>query len=806
MIFWQDLRYGIRVLIKNPGVTAAAVITLALGIGANTAIFSVINGVLLRPLPLADPDRVVMLSSSFEDSKKGFSSFPNLRDWRSQSGSCEDMAAFKSFGFTLTGDGEAERVQGARVSSNFFSLLRVNPVLGRSFVAEEEQPNGPTAVIVSYGFWERRLNSDASIIGKSLRLSGDDCTVVGVLPPDFDFPYWTEQPDVWATIAGEGSNLESRGAQVLNVIGRLKTGVTVQQAQSDMDVIARRLEQEHPDTNTGLGISVAGFHDRLVEEVRPALWMLLGAVGFVLLIGCANVGNLLLARASARQKEIAIRAALGASRWRVARQLLTESLALALVGGSAGLILAGWGLDLLLSIGATDLPRLDAVRIDGPVLAFTFILSLLTGLVFGSLPAFKASRLDLNETLKEGGRGSAASSGRLRGLLVVSEIGLSLVLLAGAGLLVNSFINLLRVNPGFNPDNVLTARISLARATYGGSSRRIEFFNQAIQRINALPGVESVAFVTPAPFSNNVVTTGFRIEGQPPPAPGREPGARISGVTPGYFQLMGIPLVRGREFTSQDVRGGVGAVIINQTLAGRYWSGQDPIGQRISSVGVSVDDDEPLVWQIVGVVGDVKQFALDHQADPELYMPHNQMSWGWGHFVIRTSGNPLMLAEAVRGQIHDIDKDQPIYQIRTLGEMISGSIARPKSYMFLLALFAAAGLVLSVTGVYGVMSYVVALHTREIGIRMALGARSRDIVTMVTRQGMGFTLAGVAVGLIASLAVTRLLSSLLFGVSPTDPLIFVGISLLLSGTALAASLIPARRAARVDPMVALRYE
>ncbi len=805
----QDIRYAVRTLLKKPGFTGIAVLALALGIGANTAIFSVINAILLRPLPLAEADRLV-LASEFDTKigKGGFmTSFPNYEDWRAQNQVFDDVAAFRSTGFTLTGFKEAERIDSGSVSANFFDLLRVSPILGRTFLPGEDKPGSERLVVLSYGLWQRLFAGDTTVPGRTLMLSDEPYTIIGVLPAEFKFPVSVDDAKVFTTIAFEGGNLQERGAKTNRVVARLKPGVTIEQAQADMRNLAASLEKLYPQTNTDIGIELVGLHDDLVADVRPALWVLFGAVAFVLLIACSNVANLLLARASSRQKEIAIRTALGASRWRIVRQLLTESLILGLAGGALGLLIGAWGKDFLISFAPANLPQINAVGIDIRVLAFTFTASILTGIIFGLMPALKASHPDMNESLKDGSRSSTAGPGRhrLRGLLVVSEVALAFMLLIGAGLLIKSFFTLRQVNPGFDPENVLMARISTSRTKFPEDQQRIEFFQQVLDRIRALPGVKSADLVTPAPFSGNNVYTGFTIEGRPS-LPGQEPEAGLRGVTPGYFKTMRIPLLKGREFTDADRKGGIGAVILNETLARRYWPDENPIGQRISNVGVNVDDNEPAIWEIVGIVGDVRHSGLSRDLLPEMYVPHRQQTWGWGNFVVRASGDPMSLASAIRGEVAAVDPDQPVYRISPIEELIANSIAQQRFNTLLLVIFAAVGLVLALVGIYGVISYSVTERTHEIGIRMALGAGEGAILRNVLGKGMSFAGAGIVCGIAGALALMRVLSVLLYGVSATDPVTFIAVSLLLIVVALVACYVPARRATKVDPMVALRYE
>jgi putative ABC transport system permease protein len=809
LTLWQDLRFAARVLRTNPGFTAVAVLALALGVGANTAIFSVINGVLLRPQPYAEPERLVSLwLTPVGEREEGFASFKDFADWRAQTRSFEELASYRHGGYTLNGVGEPQRVEGLRVSSGFFPLLRVNPAAGRIFRPEEDVPGGERVVVISHEFWQRSFGGDPGVLGRQLLLNAQPHTIVGVLPRGFRPPLDSGAAEVYTTIAHEGANLDSRGARVTQVIGRLKPGVTVEQAQADLDAVARSLAQQYPDTNTGTTAFLVNLHEQHVAKVRPALWVLLVAVGLVLLIACSNVANLLLGRAASRQKEMAIRAALGAGRWRVVRQLLTESVVLSLLAGTAGVLLALWSIDALIALGPADLPRLGEIRADGRVFGFALLLSVLTGVVFGLAPALKASRPELNETLKEGGRGASAGRGsrRLRGLLIVSQTALALMLLVCAGLLLKSFARLLEVDPGFNPKNVLTLRVNLPAAKYAESAPRVSFVRQALERVRAVPGVEGAAFVGPMPFSHSEVFGDFRIVGRPEPAAGEEPGAAVRSITPDYFRVMGIPVRRGRHFTEHDRKGGVGAAIINETAARLYWPGRDPLGERVRGIGANQNGDEPPEWEIVGVVGDVRHDGLDSEPKPELYLPHQQNSWSWGVFVVRTAVEPAGLAGPVRGEIMAVDRDQPVVDVKPLAQLISESVAQPRFYALLVGAFSAVGLTLAVVGIYSVISYAVTERTHEIGVRMALGASPGDVRRLMIRHGMTYALAGIAAGTVGALAAARYLSAQLFGVSSTDSFVFAAVPLLVACVALAACYVPARRATKVDPLVALRHE
>ena len=803
----QDIRYAFRMLAKKPGFTIAAVLAVAIGIGANTAIFSVVNAVLLRSLPYKDPDRLTIVLSHKRDSLRGSGSaaFLDVVDWEKQNQSFEEMAVFRSMGYTLTGVGEPERITGGRVSADFFPLLGAEAIEGRTFRPEEDQRGAERVVVLGHGLWQRRFGGDPSIIGQSLTLNAEGHTVIGVLPPDFKFPLDVSDAEMWTAIAHDGDLLEERGAHYLKVIGRLKPGVSINEAQLEMNEIAARLEQQYPAENTGRIVNLNPMYEHLVSGIRRSLIILLGAVALVLLIACSNVANLMLARAAARTKEIAIRTALGASRRRVVRQLLTESLVLALLGGGAGLLLALWGIELLIKMGPRDIPRLDDISIDGTVLWFTAAASILTGIIFGLVPALKASKPDLNQSLKEGSRGTSESSNRysLRNLLVVVQMALTLVPLVGAGLLVKSFLRLQQVNPGFVSENVLTMKVSLP-AMFDEGDKAALFFKQATERIEGFPGVESVGAVTVLPLIGTNNRTSFNIKSRPYPE-NQEPVAEFRAITPNYFRAMGIQVIRGRTFTEHDVKGKPGVIIINETMARRFWPDEDPLGQ-IMSIGVSVSENEPTEWEIVAIVGDLKHFSLDSEAVPEMYIPHTQQPWTAMTLVARSSMDPAQLAAAMRGQVLALDRNQPVSDLRTMNEIVRRSIAQQRFYMLLLALFAVMALVLAAVGVFGVMSYSVTERTREIGIRMALGAQTRDVLRYVVGQGMVFTLAGVVIGLVGSFLLTRFMTNMLYEVDAFDPVTFAAISLLLALVALLACYIPARRATKVDPMVALRYE
>lgn len=807
---WQDLRYGWRMLFKQPGFTVIAVVTLSLGIGANTAIFSVINALILNPPHIFEPERVAALWRTTKDKRtEGYVSYLELQDWGTQAQSFEAIAGYKPSGFILLNEEKAERIEGMRVTANFLSLLRMQPFKGRDFQLEEEKRGAQPVAIISHEFWQKRLGGNEGVLGRQLSLDGRQFTIIGILAPGFDFPLGGKGTEILTTVAGEGGNLAERGAQVLRVIGRLKPEVTFTQAQAELSAIAVNLERQHPQYSRNITAYLVPVDEQIVQpEVRRALWILMGAVGFLLLIACTNVTNLLLVRASIRQKELALRVALGAGVWRIARHLLTESLLLALLSCGAGLLLALWGLSAIKYYGAEQLPRLDEVRIDGRVLGFTLGVSVLTAVLFSLLPVIKASRPDVNDVLKAGAK-SATGGGSLRwwrDLLVVSEVALGLVLLVGAGLMIRSFSSLMNVHPGFDAANVLTGRISMARAAYGNPEERVRYVNQTLDRLRALPGVEAAAFVAPMPFSGANVSGDFQIEGRPKPEPGQGSEASVRSVTPEYFQSIRIPLRKGRHFTEQDRRGGVGAAIINESLAARYFPNEEPIGKYISEIGANQNEGDPERWEIVGVVGDVHHSSLIRAATPELYLPFQQNSWSWGNFFVRTAGDPQPLTLSFTEAIRSSDKAVPVTGVKPLAQAISDTVSQARFYTLLFTLFGITGLLLTLTGIYGVISYTVTQQTQEIGVRMALGAQVRDVLKLVIGHGLVLTLTGICVGMLAALGMTRLMQTLLFGVSATDPLTFVCVALALVMAALLACYFPARRAAKVDPLVALRYE
>lgn len=806
-MLWQDFSFGLRMLAKNPGFTSVAVLALALGIGANSAIFSVVNTVLLRPLPYQDPDRIVMV---WEDgSSHGFpinvTSAANYIDWRDQNQVFEGMAVIGRASFNLTGAGEPERIDGRRVSANLFPLLGVDAELGRTFLPEEDSPGASRVVILSHRLWQRRFGARPDIIGQRLILNAESYEVVGVMPPAFQFPGRDDQ--LWVPIAFTPQQAPDRGNNSFEVVARLKPAVSTAQAESEMDTIVARLQQQYPNEVKTQGAVVIPLHEQVVGDIKPALLILLGAVGFVLLIACANVANLLLARAAARQREIAVRLALGASRRRLIRQLLTESILLSAIGGVVGSLVALCGVSLLKAFIPREITQMTAVGVDGNVLAFTFGVTLLTGLVFGVAPALQASRFNLNDTLKEGGRDSAIGrrGNRLRSLLVIAEVAISLVLLMGAGLLINSFLRLRNVDPGFRSDNLLTMRIALPQLKYPDHARRRAFYGELLNRVEALPGVRSAAVTNWIPLTLQGDTFGISIEGRPDPGAQEMPDVVTRVVSPSYFNTMGIELLRGRPFDEGlDRAGSAPVAIISETMARRLWPGEDPLGKRIKP-GRSDSDEEWIT--VVGVAEDVRQFELTTEPTLQMYLSYSQPSFfAPGHLVVRTEVEPASMAAPVREAVWAIDKDQPVSDIRSMEEIFSESIARHRFSMLLLGIFAGVAMLLGTVGIYGVVSYSVAQRTHDIGVRMALGAQRSNVLRMIVGHGLKLVLIGVAIGLVAAYILTRLMQSLLFGISATDPATFVAVPVVLVAAATLASYIPARRATRIDPLTALRYE
>jgi putative ABC transport system permease protein len=816
----QDLRYGARMLARNPGFALVAIVSLALGIGANTAIFSVINATLLRALPYPDPDRIVLVwgDARGRDQHRNQVSFTDTVDWRAQSTTLEELAAYDSWTPLFSGAaesvgepfgepfGEPERVPAALVADGFLPLMGGQPILGRGFLPEEQQDGSDAVVVLGHAFWQRKFAGDPGVVGRTLTLNGRPHTVVGVLPADFrSLPAGLlHAPAELYRPLGETYDDKLRSSRHMRAIARLEPGVTLEQAQTEMRVIAERLEQEHPTTNAGYGVNLVTLREDLVGGVRPALLMLFGAVGLVLLIACANVASLLLARTSARQREIAIRAALGASRGRLVRQALTESVLLSLVGGALGLLFALWGVGAIELLGSTVLPFNEGLHIDLGVLGFTLATSLLTGVLFGLAPAVRSASPDLNVSLKEGGRWAGGGPGRLRNALVVAEIAMALVLLVSAGLLVKSIGRLQLVDPGFDPTNALTMNVWLPAANYPDGPSRAAFYDRLVERVERLPGVRSAGVVSTLPGGGGFDRLGIEVEGQPKP-PGEAFDVDRYIVSPGYLNAMRIPILGGRPFTNRDAQDTPLVVLVSATMAQSLWPGEDAIGKRVRGLGSGPGDVQP--WrEVVGVVGDVKQYGLDTSGTMQLYFPQAQRPTAFMTLVARTESDPASMVAPVRNEILAVDAGQAAFDIATLEQVLAESIARRRFAMLLLGAFALVALVLASVGTYGVISHAVTQRTREIGVRMALGAQPGDVLRLVVGEGAVLALTGVAVGAVGALAATRLLSSLLFEVSATDPATFVGTALLLMGIGVVACYIPARRAARVDPTVALRYE
>ncbi len=811
----NDLRYAIRMLRKSPGFTAVAVLTLALGIGANTAIFSVVNTVLLRPLPFQEAQQLVTLWE--RDPKRGYDdnepAASNFRDWKAQNQVFDQMAVFDSYynRFNISGEGRPERVEGAAISANLFQVLGVWPMIGRTFLEEEDQPGRDQVVLLSYNLWRRRFGADPALVGKTILLNARNVSVVGVMPPGCQFPggtgkipgaYTNKAAELWVPLALDVEAWNRRSSHYLQAIARLKPEVTLNQAAAEMNALQQRIQQQYPQEFVGSEVKLVPLRTQVVGSIRPALLVLLGAVAFVLLIAGANVANLLLARAAGRRKEIAIRAVLGASRFRVIRQALTESMLLALFGGILGTVLAWWGKDFLVRLSPEDVSQIRGVQIDGWVLGFTLGLSLLTGVIFGIAPALQATEADVNESLKEGGWGASDGLGRnrVRSFLVVAEVGLALVLLTGAGLMIQSFMRLEQVNPGFQPDYVSTLQISVPEVKYSTEQQQAAFFQQVLRRVETVPGVEAVGTTTALPLTGANENYGIEIEGHPLDPSLEAVGADYRAVSAGYFHTLRIPLIRGRRLTERDTKDAAPVILINQTFAHLYFANENPLGKRVR---IGHGRSRP---EIVGVVEDVRHLGLDAEIHPEIYEPFLQVPWSSMTLVVRTSLNPTTLAAVIQREVLSLDKDQPVSQVMTMDQIVADSVGQPRFRTLLLGLFGTLALILATVGIYGVMSYSVNQRIHEIGIRMALGADRNEVLRLVVGQGLTLTMSGLAVGLAGAFALTRVLATFLYGVSTTDPATFAGVSLLLVGAALLACYIPARRATNVDPMVALRYE
>ncbi len=806
----QDIRYGIRTLSKSPGFTAIVILTLALGIGANTAIFSVVNAVLLAPLPYNDPGRLVVVWST--NLAKGYKISPvsggEYAEWKSGNSVFENMAASSDALYTLTGAGDPKVVIGYQFSADYFRLLGTCPELGRTFLDEEDRPGDPDVVVLGDTIWRRTFGADPNIVGKSITLSGKPFTVVGVMPPSFRYPSLVE---LWTPLSLPPSFLTNYDDTALRILARLKPGVTIKQAQRQMNSIQERIAQEHPQTDIANSVSVFPLRDQIAGDVKMPLLILLGAVGFVLLITCANIAGLILARAAGRRKEIAVRTALGASRARLIRQFLIESLLLSLAGGALGLFFANGATSFLLTIfpnniANLNIPQVTRISIDARVFSFTLLAALLTGVLFGLAPVLGFKAATSGEGLQQTSRSITASSAerRFRGMLAISEFALALVLLIGAGLLITSFRNLLRGNLGFDADHIHSAQLFLSNAKYPSAepAKRLEFVNQAMERIRQLPGVESVGAAGFMPLSGFWGEADFTVQGQPEPAPGQKPSAKSDLVTPDYFRAMGIPVLKGRAFTEQDRKGAAQVVIVNETLARKESGNQNPMGQRLNFG----DSKKPDLWEVVGVVSDIHDFGLEEKVRGNVYRPFAQIPFPLVAFVVRTSGRPSSLTSAVKQAIWSVDNDQPIYKIIGVDQLASESLGLRRVSSVLLGAFSALALLLAGLGIYGVMAFSVAQRTHEIGVRMALGAQPDSVLKMIMGYGMRIVIAGMAIGLAGAFALARVVASLLYGVEPTDGMTFLFTSLLLAFIALVACYVPARRAMRVDPMVALRYE
>jgi predicted permease len=804
----QDICYALRVLAKNPAFTFIAVFALALGIGANSAIFSVVDTVLLRPLPFKHPEQLVMVweNAAHMGFPRNTPSPANYLDWQKQTQSFTGMAAMAERSFNLTGVGEPERLEGRRVSSNLFELLGVPALLGRTFVPDDDRP-GTHVVLLSYSLWQRRFGFDPAVIGRALTINGESYTVVGVMPQLMQLPgYENVNDQLWVPIAFPPEEAAQRGNHFLEVIARRRPGVTLKQAQAEMETISARLAQQYPDYNTRIGAVVVPLQEQVVGDIKPALLILLGAVGFVLLIACANVANLLLARAAVRQKEIAVRLALGASQSRLIRQFLTESILLAMFGAGLGLLLAFFGLRALRTFIPASISQVETINIDARVLIFTVLVAVVTGIAFGLAPAIHGSHLNLNDTLKEGGRDSVGGSkgNRARGLLVIAEVAVSFVLLVGAGLLINSFFHLRNLDPGFRADHLLTMKVDLSEVKYPDRERRAAFFDEVMRRVRELPGVRSAAVAGNLPLTYNGDSMTISVEGVPDPPTDQRPDVIFRAIGPGYFNTMGIPIVRGQDFTDQDKPDAKDVVVISEKTAQQFWPGQDPIGKRLKP-GSSTSKSE---WrEVIGIVKDVRQNDLIAPPKMQMYFTYRQVeNIAANALVVRTTIEPMSLAGSVRNAIWSVDKDQTVADIDTMDHIVAAAVARQRFSMVLLGVFAALALLLASVGIYGVMSYSVTQRTREIGIRMALGARRADVLQMTVRQGLKLVGAGMILGLGAAFLLTRVMATLLYGISATDPMTFIGISVVLLAVAILASYVPALRATKVDPITALRAQ
>ncbi|HEV2615465.1 MAG TPA: ABC transporter permease [Candidatus Acidoferrales bacterium] len=804
----QDIRYAVRMLAKSPGFTTVAILTLALGIGANTALFTVVNAILLRPLPFRDPGKLCLVTESLPSFPSLGPSYQNYLDFRDQAKSLTGLAALHIDFMNLTGQGDPERLKAEMATATLFPLLGVNALAGHTFTTEEDRYGGPPVVLLSYSFWQRNFGGASNIVGRSITLDDQRYTVTGILPPDFQI---IVPADVIVPFAPWAHGLpdDRNWHPGIIAIGRLRPNVTFEQARAEMATIAQRLDKQYPLYDTGMGAHVSGFQDLLVQNVRPALLVLLGAVGLVLLIACGNIANLLLARAASRQHEIAVRTALGATRLRIVRQLLTESLLLALAGAGLGLLLAWLIMEPLLSLAPSSLPNVGKIGMDGHVLAFTAIVALATGVLFGLVPALQTLKFDIRPALSDAARGSIGGAGRhrIRNTLVVTEVALALLLLIGAGLLIRSFARLQDVQPGFQPAHLLLADVPLSPKAYAQSAPRMEFFDQLLARARTLPGVTSAGAAVILPVTGNGSLIHFNIQGRPPKSPHDYILIGYRPISSGYLRALRVPLLAGRLLRDSDTDRGPYVVVVNESMAKQYFPGESPLGKRVQ-LGAIPNKEVPLM-EIVGVVGDMKQ-TLASEASAEMYVPYRQANAMLPIFtmslVLRTSSDPHSEVSALRSAVHDLNPNQPLVNFRTMQENIATSVSDPRFRTVLLGIFAASALLLSVIGLYGLMAYSVVQRTSEIGIRLALGAQRADVMKMIVRDALKLVLSGIGLGIVGALALSRLLTRFLYGVLPNDPATFVGVSIILALVALAACYIPARRAMRVDPMIALRYE
>jgi putative ABC transport system permease protein len=808
---FQDIRYASRKLARTPGFTVIAALTLALAIGANTAIFSVVHGVVFKPLPFRDPDEIVRVYNVRKNGRMPLSAL-DFTDFRAQARSLSHMAAYTDFDVNLTGGAEPERLRANAVSASFWSVLGIDPALGRPFAPNEDQSSAAPVAIISDALWHRRFGGERAVIGRTILLDGNPTTIVGVAPPAFTYP---EKADVWTPLVFTPFLLDpgNRGAHWLGAIGRVAPGRTIEQVDREMQAIARRLEQQYPESNTGMGGAAMPLQRYLVGDLQGKLLVLLGAVGFVLLIACANVANLLLVRAAGRETEIAVRAALGAGRWRIVRQLVIESVVLSLLGGAVGVLLAVWGVDLLMAIAPDTVPRLSEVTVSGSVLAFTAAIAIGTGFLFGLIPALYAARANVGGALKEGARGMSSRRGAasLRSGLVLGEMAMAVILLVGAGLLIKSFAKLVAVDPGFRAERVMTFSISAPANKYPDRTTLRTLTTDIVEAMKALPGAQSVAAVSGLPMTGLFARTGVQIVGAPPDPPSERKVTTIHIVTPEYFATIGIELLRGRDFTTTDRSGSPLVTIVNEEFARRYFDGQDPVGKQIQTgwgADTSVGPGGEVYGggEIVGVVRNVKQDGLSDEVMPQTYLVRDQMATNDLSVVVRSTADPSTLAAAARRQLRSIDPDLPVFGLRQLSEVVQASVAQPRFYTLLLTLFAGIALTLAAVGIYGVISYAVSQRTRELGIRIALGASAGEVVKHVLSQGMTITLGGLVIGLVASYWATRALAGFLFNVEPLDAMTYAAVAIVLAAAAALACWVPARRASRVDPVVAIRSE